>query len=89
LEPEFPLLVTSASGAKFLISSVACAVWLEREVDRPRERGVSARGRQRREAGEREGSESWRPRVFLDVAVEAVREKRRARERPGPETELE
>jgi hypothetical protein len=89
LEPEFPLLVTSASGAKFLISSVACAVWLEREVDRPRERGVSARGRHRREAGEREGSESWRPRVFLDVAVEAVREKRRARERPGPETELE
>ena len=45
--------------------------------------------RQRGEAGEREGSESLRPKVFLDVAVEAVRGKKRVRERPGPERELE
>ena len=33
--------------------------------------------------------ENWRPRVFLVVVVGAVRGKRRARERPGPEMELE
>ena len=45
--------------------------------------------RQRKEAGERGRSESWKPRVYLDVAVEVVREKRRVRARPGPETEWE
>ena len=89
LESECPLLVTSAPGAKVQISNVACAAWLGRVVEWPQERGVSTRERRREEAGERKESESWRPRVFLDVAVGAVREKRRARKHLGPETESE
>ena len=56
--PELPLLLANVSGAEFSNPDVACAAWLERIADQPQERVVSARVRQRGEAGKWEGSES-------------------------------
>ena len=78
--PELPLLLANVSGAEFSNPDVACAARLDRIADQPQERG---------EAGKREGSESERPRVVLDVADGTLREKRRVRKRPGPKTESE
>ncbi len=41
LESEFPSLLASVSGVRFLIPDDACAEWLGRVVDWPLERGES------------------------------------------------